>query len=238
MNQSNTNKLIITVDGETAAGKGTLSKLIAKDLGIVYFGAGTIFRTVGYCHYVNKVTTVDEVIALIQEGVIKLSWDGKKEHVYIDEEDITEHLALSDVANKTAEIASKRENMELINSVIRANGETTSQFICDGRNVASIFTNPTHKFYVTSDPQTRALRRFKDLRHQGEDITLEQVYHDLLARDKKDREREYMPLSIPEGATIIDTTGLSTEQALREMLSGIRPEINEQQELKKQFKIQ
>jgi CMP/dCMP kinase len=238
MNHLNSNRLIIAVDGETAAGKGTLSKLIAKNLGITYFGVGTIFRTVGYCHCVNKVSSVDEAILLIREGVIKLSWDGRKEHVFVEGEEVTESLALSDIANKTAEIASRRENMELINSVIRANGETEPQFICDERNTATIFTNPTHKFYVTAEPKTRALRRFKDLKQQGEDITLEQAYNDLLARDKKDREREYMPLTIPEGATIIDTTDLSTEQALKAMLSEIKPEINEQSELKYQSKIQ
>lgn len=237
------NNIKIVIDGVSAAGKGTISKRIAKDLDITYLSCGLFYRSCGYFIGNGIYKNITEVKNAFLAGNIEYIWDGKNVNLQYKSQNLLSELESSKSAKLTSELMSQGENPAQIREFIRTYSSQISSFIGDGRNLgSSIFPEVENKFYFEADLRVRAIRRLTDLRGNGEFIDLRTIYKDLKVRDEKDRTRVTDPMIIPNDATIIDTTGKTIEGVLKEVYSSIpelkhRVELSDNKETKNPFKI-
>lgn len=125
------------------------------------------------------------------------------------------------IAAMTPKIASESDNAIKIDNLIREIAINSQSFVIDGRNTGStIFPDAKYKFYLTTNPYTRSIRRLADLRKSGEFIEFSKVYKDL-KKSKKDKERLNSPLIIPENALVIDISDMSKKEVLLEIFKNI-----------------
>jgi CMP/dCMP kinase len=225
--QDNT-KIQITLDGDSASGKGTAAKEIAKRADIPYIAGGLIYRLNGYLIGKGVCQSVEEVGNLIKNQEVTYGWDGKKFSIHYQGKDISDFLESSEIAKLTPDVVAKDGNATKICDLIRSMGENLGSFVMDGRNIGTtIFPEANHKFYMTTNPYDRSIRRLADLRASGEFVDLSTVYNDLKQRDLKDKSRKDSPMTIPDGAIVIDTTGKSRNEVLLEVFKNI-PELKKQ----------
>ena len=225
-------KKIITFDGVSASGKSTAAKMTANRLGIYYLASGLVYRFSSFIEKFNDIN-LKEIVDLVEAGNVQYIWDGREPHIIINETDITRNLESNEVANLTSLNANSPEKIIVLNQIIYAliRRNAIDEFTIDGRNVGSaLFHNAHYKFYITADPIIRAQRRYEELKKAQSNVTLQQVYNDLLARDERDKNRELYPLSIPDKAIIIDTSHITNKEMLEQILENIS--LNEDREIK------
>jgi len=205
--------MIITIDGPGAAGKGTISKLIAEHLGFAYFDTGLIYRAVGLYMHLNNLNLEDENEAT--KTAEKLTYNDMLE--------IAKHKDLrtdigSVAASKVAVLPKVRQALldlqrNFANSPILESGEKAEGVIYDGRDTGTtICPNADIKFFITASSEVRAMRRFEELKSKNITTSYEKVLEDMISRDERDKNRTSSPLKPADDANIIDTSELSIEQ--------------------------
>ena len=207
--------MIITIDGDTAAGKGTVAKQIAKKHSMYYLGSGLVFRAFGYLNGIGQANNAKEFYD--KKDDITFDWDGDVSTVIYKESNITQILESDEVARRTAILAADGSNMLQMNSLVREIGVShlNTGLICEGRTTGSgIFPDADFKFFITASTEVRALRRYEDFLRQGQKISLQEVYANLKERDNRDRTRSTFPLLAPEGSRTIDTSNLSIMESV------------------------
>lgn len=205
-------KVIIAVDGPTAAGKGTVSRLLAKKLGFSYFDTGLLYRCVAR-RLVECGDGFDDEKKACHEAK-KISLFSCQESPSLRTEDV------SRVASGVAEFKSVRD------ALVQVQRQAPEQMpmaikgiVVDGRDIGTvIFPKAPVKFFITASESTRAERRWKELQNKGESCTMSDVLTALQIRDRRDSERVVSPLTAAEDAVIIDTTGLSPAEVVDKML--------------------
>ncbi len=220
----NEKTVVVAVDGPAASGKSTVAKEVARRLALVYADTGKFYRALALA-ILNAGVGLDEESAIkvaIADINISYSYDEEGFKVYLEGEDVTEELgktAVGEAASKLSALPSVREALlGLQRSTARPPG-----VVMDGRDIGTVvFPDANYKFYIDASLQVRAERRLKDLLALGEDITLQQVYDDLAIRDDRDKNRKIAPLRIADDAVYIDTSELSIEEVVDEVISGIR----------------
>ena len=200
--------MIVTVDGPVAAGKGTLSRRLAADLGFAHLDTGMIYRAVGCKVMWAGGDPADEALALrATEGLgpADLAADGLREE------------AAGLAASKVGAIPSVRAALLEYQRRFAANppgGEPGA--VLDGRDTGTVVCPQAEaKLFVTASPEVRAHRRYLELHNRGEAITEAEVLADLVARDKRDSERAIAPLKPAADAYLLDTSDLDIDAAFR-----------------------
>ena len=202
--------MIIAVDGPAGSGKSTISKLLAKELGLVYLDTGAMYRLFTLKMLKENVSFSDN--DKINELLEKLNINIENDKFYLDDEDVSEEIRKTDVAenvSKTAAIKEVREKM--VN--LQREFSKSKNVILDGRDIGTVvFPEADIKIFLVADPRERAERRFKELKAKGENISLDSIYENILKRDKLDSTRENSPLKKANDAIEVDTTGKNIEE--------------------------
>ena len=202
--------MIIAVDGPAGSGKSTISKLLAKELGLVYLDTGAMYRLFTLKMLKENVSFSDN--DKINELLEKLNINIENDKFYLDDEDVSEEIRKTDVAenvSKTAAIKEVREKM--VN--LQREFSKSKDVILDGRDIGTVvFPEADIKIFLVADPRERAERRFKELKAKGENISLDSIYENILKRDKLDSTRENSPLKKANDAIEVDTTGKNIEE--------------------------
>ena len=202
--------MIIAVDGPAGSGKSTISKLLAKELGLVYLDTGAMYRLFTLKMLKENVSFSDN--DKINELLEKLNINIENGKFYLDDEDVSEEIRKTDVAenvSKTAAIKEVREKM--VN--LQREFSKSKNVILDGRDIGTVvFPEAGMKIFLVADPRERAERRFKELKAKGENISLDSIYENILKRDKLDSTRENSPLKKANDAIEVDTTGKNIEE--------------------------
>ncbi|MEO2068054.1 MAG: (d)CMP kinase [Desulfurobacteriaceae bacterium] len=204
---------IITIDGPAGAGKSTVAKEIAKRFGFVHLDSGAIYRTIGVVCKERGIDLEDEraVVELVQT----LNMELKEGKVFLNGEEITEKIRTPEAGFLASKVAQFKEVREVIVRILRkmAKGK---KIVIDGRDAGTyIFPEADLKIYLTASPEERAKRRYKELKEKGFEISFESVLKEVIERDERDKNRDFAPLTIPEGALIIDTTGKNIEEVIQ-----------------------
>lgn len=212
--------IVIAVDGPAGAGKSTIAKIIAKELGINYIDTGAMYRAITYKCLSNKIDINNE------EEVIKLARatdiDFKDNNIYLDGDIINEEIRTVEVSNNVSNVAKIKEVRYLLVDVQREIGKRNSG-ILDGRDIGSyVFPNADYKFFLIATPEERGARRHKELCEKGYDVSLEEIIKDIVKRDEIDSNREFAPLVKADDAVEIDTTGKSIDQVVEEVICKIK----------------
>ncbi|MBQ2806881.1 MAG: (d)CMP kinase [Clostridia bacterium] len=219
----------IAIDGPGGAGKTTLSKAIAKKLGIVYVDTGAMYRTVGL--YVRDhgfaADDVAAVCALLPEIHIEVKFEDGVQNIYlngINPGDRIREPEISMYASGVSKIPEVRAFLlETQKEIARKNS-----VIMDGRDIGTvILPDADLKLFMTASPETRAKRRYLELLEKGQDVTLEQVMEEMVARDAQDAGRDIAPAIPADDAIMYDNSGLTFEESLESLLAFIKEKLGD-----------
>ena len=203
--------MVIAMDGPTASGKGTISKLLAKKLNYLCLDTGAIYRAIAVCDLRGKDYRQSKI-------EIQCS-DDKKTLVFLDGEDVTREIRSVDVSARVPLVA---KNPFVQDRVHQIQHQTAGNFdlVVEGRETTSVaFPNADFKFYINASLEERAHRRLHDYLARGENVTFEQVLDATKERDRLDMERAVAPLVKVPDAIEIDTTGRQANEVVDEILS-------------------
>lgn len=195
---------IITIDGPSAAGKGTIAKNIAKRLGFSYLDTGLMYRMLAHIALSTNTTlsNIHSLISLAKTLDYSGASDGTRSNIYQTEE-------VSSAASKIAQLSEVRE---VLNQIQKDFPIGKKGVVIDGRDIGSvIFPDATCKLYITASIEVRAARRLSQI--ENPNTSLEEVKEKLQERDKRDTMRNVSPLVIPQGAIVLDTSDLTVEES-------------------------
>ena len=204
---------IITIDGPTASGKGTIASEVARKLGFHYLDSGALFRLAALSCLTQKVDLTDEAACSgVTRQMRPCLKDGK---VFLGDKDVTDAIreeAVGLAASRVATMASVRTAiLDLERDFCRAPG-----LVADGRDMGTVvFPNACLKVFLTAGAQVRAQRRYKQLIQRGISANLADLARDLQERDKRDRERAVSPTRPAPDARLLDSSDQTIEQTVR-----------------------
>ena len=208
----------IAIDGPAGAGKSTMAKGVAKDLGYVYVDTGAIYRTIGY--YVNMCgigpKDVDGVTRLIDDVNIEIAYgeDGQQK-MLLNGKDVTGELRTPLMSDYASKISAMKVVRDFLLDVQR-NMAKKHNVIMDGRDIGTVVLPQADvKIFLTASAEVRAERRLKELLERGEkNVTFDSILQDMKERDHRDMNRPVAPLKQAEDAVLLDTSDLSIEESI------------------------
>ena len=211
---------ILTIDGPSGAGKGTVSRLIAQKLGWHYLDSGAIYRALAIA-ITEKGIAIDDIHAIVnaaEDMDLVFECDAKR-HITLDGHDISHLLGLESTGNTASKIAAIPEiRAELLHK--QQHYKQLPGLVADGRDMGTVvFPEAQYKVFLTASALTRAKRRYKQLKEKGIDANLSEITADIQERDQRDSEREFSPLIPAKDAVYIDSSDLSIERVVEEVLS-------------------
>ena len=216
-----TNPIQIAIDGPAAAGKSTIAKIVAEQLGYVYIDTGAMYRaiTLKAIHEGINMASNEEAGELLLRTQIDLEPSENGQLVFLDGVEVTEAIRTQQVTKAVSEMSAHalvRERMvELQRQLAKSRG-----VVMDGRDIGTdVLPNAALKVFMSATVEERALRRFADNKARGIDTPLAELQEEIAARDKMDSEREVSPLKQADDALYIDTTDLTIQQAAQKILA-------------------
>ncbi|NLL56816.1 MAG: (d)CMP kinase [Clostridiales bacterium] len=210
----------IAIDGPSGSGKSTLAKLIAKELGIIYLDTGAMYRGMGYYALQNNIDPADEkaVKKVLDDINMEIRYDNGEQYVIINGKDVTPFIRENKISMAASTI-SKIPSVRLKLVEMQREIAKTSACVLDGRDIGSyVLPKAPYKFFLTASAEERAKRRFAELKEKKQDITYDEVYDDIIKRDKQDSTRSFAPLVVAKDAIVIDTTNLNIEQTFNKVM--------------------
>jgi len=217
--------MIIAIDGPAGSGKSTTAKKVAAELNLMHLDTGAMYRAVAL-YILNQeiaescIRNPNQMTQILDEIEIKFS--NKTNNIFLNGKDVSVEIRenrVSEFVSEVSAISLVRERMVLLQREIA----TGSNVVLEGRDIGTrVFPNADVKVYLNADVNERGQRRFKELVKRGEKITLEAVIQDIELRDLKDSSREHSPLEKAKDAIEIDTTKLSIDAQVNEIVSLIQ----------------
>ena len=217
--------MIIAIDGPAGAGKSTVAKLIAKELGFLYIDTGAMYRALTLKALENKIDISDiaRIIELAKNTRVELRNNqfGPQE-VLVDGKDVTLKIRQPRITQFVSDIA-KIKGVREVMLALQRNTAKQGNVVLDGRDIGTVvFPNADKKFYIDAEFNERVRRRYKELTDLGQNVTLKDIESDLRNRDTIDSTREFAPLKKAEDAIYVDTTDMTIQEVVDNVLSYIR----------------
>jgi cytidylate kinase len=207
---------VVAIDGPTASGKGTVAQLVARQLGFHYLDSGALYRLTALAALRSAIALDDEqALAKLAESLQCSFRDGD---IFLDNEDVTLAIraeAVGNTASRIAALPSLRQALVELQLRFRA----APGLIADGRDMGTvIFPGACLKVFLTASAEARAQRRYKQLIDKGFSANMDDLLKDLNERDARDANRAVAPLKPAEGAYLLDTSNLTVNQAVEQVL--------------------
>ncbi len=205
--------MIIAIDGPAGSGKSTIAKLVAKDMGLVYLDTGAMYRIVTLKALNEGILGNDGLNELekIKKLLDNLNIDIRENGFYLDDVDVSEEIRKPIVSENVSDVAAIREVREKMVDLQRKFSESKN-VILDGRDIGTVvFPNANLKIFLVADAKERAKRRYRELIEKGENVEIEEIYENILKRDKIDSTRKESPLKKAKDA-VEDTEGKSIKK--------------------------
>ncbi len=207
--------LNIAIDGPSGAGKSTIAKLIAKNMGITYLDTGAMYRGLAYFALKNGVEPNDEakVLPLLDTVSMDIEYNENGQKVIVNGEDVTPFIREHHISMAASTI-SKIHAVRLKLADLQRQIAKKTDCVLDGRDIGSfVLPNANVKIYMDASAEVRAIRRKGDLEGKGDfSHTYEEILEDIKARDYQDMNRDFAPLKVADGATIIDTSYMTIDE--------------------------
>jgi len=219
---SEMNVPVITIDGPSGAGKGTIAQMLALDLQWNILDSGALYRTLAYFMLEQNIElhNFEKNKELIKEN-FRVKFDpgiaGEPVKVIFNDMDITKEVRTEEIAKKTSDLATDPIIRDFIKPCQR-DFKRHPGLIADGRDMGTvIFQDAKHKIFLTASLEERAKRRQVQLKRQGSEVNMRLLLQELQDRDKKDIERKHSPLKPAINSVIIDTSNLRPEGVVEEI---------------------
>lgn len=218
----------VAIDGPAGAGKSTVARGAAKELGYIYVDTGALYRTVALAaQRKNVLGDVNGICDMLPGITVELKFDDEGEQrVYLNGEDVSSLIRTPEIsmaASSVSQIPKVREFLlELQRSIARENN-----VIMDGRDIGTVvLPNADVKIFLFASPECRAERRYKELIEKGQDVKYEDVLKDVNDRDYQDSHRVIAPLKPTDESVMADTTGKALPESIEMVVSVIKEKIN------------
>lgn len=213
---------VITIDGPSGAGKGTVARIVAEQLGWHLLDSGAIYRVLAVATQHHHVSLDDEEplipMAAHLDVQFEISSQGESK-VILEGENVTNTIRTEEIGALASKVAAFPRVREALLRRQRA-FSVTPGLVADGRDMGTVvFSNAPVKVFLTASAEERAERRFNQLKERGFDVKIGRLLDDIRQRDDRDRNREVAPLVPAEGALIIDSTDLSIQEVVNKVLS-------------------
>lgn len=220
----NRKKISVAVDGPAGAGKSSVAKKTASDMGYVYIDTGAMYRTVAVWAIENGVDTSDSdaVVASLDKIKIDIRYEDNLQKMYLNGRDVTARIRENDASMGASAVAVIPEVRAHLVAMQRKMAECGG-VIMDGRDIATaVLPNAELKIYLTASVEARAMRRYKEYIEKGIDCDFEEIKIDVIKRDENDMNRAASPLRRAEDAILLDTSDMTFEESVDKIKEMIR----------------
>ena len=204
----------IAIDGPAGAGKSTIAKLVAKELGFIYVDTGAMYRGLAV-HFLKKGIVpgeVEKIEAACEDAKVELGYENGVQQVYLNGENITSQLreeAVGNMASVSSAVPAVRAKL----LDLQRNLAKEKDVVMDGRDIGTqVLPDATVKIYLTASAKERAKRRYLELQEKGMPGELDQIEADIIERDNRDMNREISPLRQAEDAVLVDASFMGIEE--------------------------
>ncbi len=218
------NGLIIAIDGPSGAGKSTITRLLAEKLGYIHIDTGAMFRAVALAAKRSCIAVDDEeaLTGLCRGLDISFARSGGHCRVLLNGEDVSGAIRTPEISLLTSRVSAVKGVRDYLLARQRDMG-LSGGVVLEGRDIGTVvFPDAEVKFFLTASAEERGRRRYLELRAKGEDVSLQATVAAVVSRDAQDEQREHAPLRKAADAIDIDSTGLSIEEVLNNMIVIIR----------------
>lgn len=216
----------VAIDGPAGAGKSTVAKAAAKELGYIYVDTGALYRSIALNAVRNGVIDSEQgIIDMLAETKVELKHENGTQVVYLNGEDVSSLIRTPEIsmgASKVSAIAQVRSFLlDLQRDIAK-----TNNVIMDGRDIATVVLPDAQvKIFLFASPECRAKRRYKELLEKGENVNYEDVLADVEQRDYQDSHREIAPLKPSEQSIMADTSDCTLQQSIDMVVNIIKENI-------------
>lgn len=221
-------KIMIAIDGPASAGKSTVAKILAKDLGYVYCDTGAMYRALTYQALQFKIDPTDEqaLVSLLKKMELSFEPSEKKQKVFVNHIEVTEAIRQPDVTNLVSVVAA---HSEVRKELVKRQKKIADQgkIVMDGRDIGTaVLPHAEVKIFLVASVDERADRRYKENLSNGVNTPLDTLKQEIAKRDYKDSHRTVSPLKQAEDAILVDTTGLGIEQVVQKIKDIIAEKVS------------
>ena len=218
----------VAIDGPAGAGKSTISRAAAKELGFIYIDTGALYRTVGL-NALRKGADVNDresVIATLTDDLkVELRFIEGEQRMFLNDEDVSDKIRTPEVSS-AASITSAVPEVRKYLFDLQKNLAKTNNCIMDGRDIGTVvLPDAKVKIFLTASPEARAERRYKELIEKGMDVKYDDVLADMIKRDYDDSHRAIAPLKQADDAVLADTSDKTLEESIALIIKIIKDNI-------------
>ena len=214
----------VAIDGPAGAGKSTLSRKAAKELGFIYVDTGALYRAVGLKFSRSGADTElnCDINGILKATTVDIRFIDGEQRVFLDSRDVSDDIRTPEASMMASAVSAKPEVREFLLEMQRKLAENNN-CIMDGRDIGTVvLPNATVKIYLTASAKARAMRRYKELCEKGQKVDFNDVYDDMVKRDYNDMHREIAPLKQADDAVVLDTSDIDFDASLKLILDTIR----------------
>ena len=214
----------IAIDGPAGAGKSSIAREVASQLGFVYVDTGALYRAIAL--FSTEYQTRKDFLDNLEEHChLELKYFGGTQCIFLNDENVTEKIRTPEISMKASEVSALPEVREFL---LETQKDIAREFnvIMDGRDIGTVvLPGADVKLFLTASAQDRARRRFAELQQRGQEADYETVLRDIRKRDENDIRRAAAPLRQAEDALLVDTTGNTLEESFQVLLQTIKERL-------------
>lgn len=206
----------IAIDGPAGAGKSTIAKMLAKQLGFIYVDTGAMYRAMALYFLRNQIQAGEEekINKACENADITIVYENGVQQVILNGENVTSLLRTEEVG-KMASAGAKSKEVRIKLVELQRSLAANENVIMDGRDVGTyVLPNAGIKVYLTASSEERARRRYEELIGKGEECNLDEIERDIITRDEQDMNREFAPLKKAEDAILVDSSNMTIEEVV------------------------
>ena len=219
---------VVAVDGPAGSGKGTITKLVAQKLGLIYIDTGAMYRCVTLYMIRNNIglEETEKIKSILNIIDIEFRKDNNQDNVFLNGENVTKEIRekqVNDLVSQVSHLVEVRENITNLSRKV-ADGK---KVIMEGRDIGTnVFPNAEVKIYLDATPEERANRRLKQNKENGIEIPYDEILKNIIFRDNNDKTSKVAPLKQAEDAILVDSTNMTIDEVAEEIERIIKEKIN------------
>lgn len=206
---------VVAIDGPAGSGKGTVSKILAKECNLIYIDTGAMYRAIAYSTIKNNIDITDE------ENIVEIARNSKIEFIngktYLNGEDVSDKIRTMEVTKIVSPISSIIKLREILVKKQQEMAES-QDIIMEGRDITTVvLPQANYKFYLDASVDERANRRYKENREKGMDVSLDEIKENIIARDYNDMNKPVGALKRTEDQIYVDSTNMTIDEVVNYM---------------------